>query len=151
MLIFEQSQAGRTNLAQTPSEKPAIKDIPVKFLRKTRPNLPQVSELQTVRHYTKLSQKNFSIDTHFYPLGSCTMKYNPRGCNSLAMLPEFLSSHPHSPDSLNQGFMACLYDLQEILKDVTGMKAVSLTPMASSSADWTFAGARFTSSASRIL
>jgi glycine dehydrogenase subunit 2 len=91
-----------------------------------------------VRHYTNLSQKNFSIDTHFYPLGSCTMKYNPRGCNSLAMLPELLSSHPHCPDSLNQGFMACLYDLQEILKDITGMKAVSLTPMAGAQGE--FAG-----------
>jgi glycine dehydrogenase subunit 2 len=138
MLIFEQAQPGRTNLAQTPSDKPSIKDIPVKFLRKTPPNLPQVSELQTVRHYTKLSQKNFSIDTHFYPLGSCTMKYNPRGCNSLAMLPEFLSSHPHSPDSLNQGMLACFHDLQEILKDVTGMKEVSLTPMAGAQGE--FAG-----------
>jgi len=138
MLIFEESQAGRTNLAQSPSDKPEIKDIPVKFLRKHKADLPQVSELQTVRHYTRLSQKNFSIDTHFYPLGSCTMKYNPRGCNSLAMLPEFLSLHPHSPESLSQGFMACLYDLQEILKDVTGMKAVSLTPMAGAQGE--FAG-----------
>ncbi len=138
MLIFEQSQPGRTNLAQSPREKPQIKDIPVKFLRKTPAALPQVSELQAVRHYTRLSQKNFSIDTHFYPLGSCTMKYNPRGCNSLAMLPELLTSHPHSPDSLNQGFLACLYDLQEILKDVTGMKAVSLTPMAGAQGE--FAG-----------
>ena len=138
MLIFEESQPGRSNLAQSPSYKPEIKDIPVKFLRKHRVNLPQVSELQTVRHYTRLSQKNFSIDTHFYPLGSCTMKYNPRSCNSLAMLPGFLSHHPHSPDSLSQGFMACLYDLQEILKDVTGMKAVSLTPMAGAQGE--FAG-----------
>ena len=138
MLIFEESQPGRTNLAQSPSDKPEIKDIPVKFLRKQKAPLPQVSELQTVRHYTRLSQKNFSIDTHFYPLGSCTMKYNPRGCNSLAMLPEFLAQHPHSPDSLSQGFMACMYDLQEILKDVTGMKAVSLTPMAGAQGE--FAG-----------
>ena len=59
--------------------------------------LPEVSELQAVRHYTRLSQLNFSIDTHFYPLGSCTMKYNPRACNQYAMLPEFLGRHPLAP------------------------------------------------------
>ncbi len=86
--------------------------------------------MQAVRHYTRLSQKNFSIDTHFYPLGSCTMKYNPRACNSLALLPGFAGRHPYAPDTHSQGVMACLWDLQEILKDVTGMQAVSLTPAA---------------------
>ncbi len=92
----------------------------------------------SVRHYTRLSQKNFSIDTNFYPLGSCTMKYNPRACNSLSMLPNFLARHPLAPDSTGQGFLACLYDLQEILKDVTGMAGVSLTPMAGAQGE--FAG-----------
>ncbi len=92
--------------------------------------MPEVSELQAVRHYTRLSQKNFSIDTHFYPLGSCTMKYNPRACNTLAMLPEFLTRHPLSPESHGQGFLACMFELQEMLKEVTGMQGVSLTPMA---------------------
>ena len=86
--------------------------------------------MDAVRHYTRLSQKNFSIDTQFYPLGSCTMKYNPRACNSLAMLPQFLARHPRAPESTGQGFLACMYELQEILKDVTGMAGVSLTPMA---------------------
>jgi glycine dehydrogenase subunit 2 len=63
-----------------------------------------VSELQAVRHYTRLSQKNFSIDTHFYPLGSCTMKYNPRVCHRLASLPGFLARHPLAPDSDQPGF-----------------------------------------------
>jgi len=94
--------------------------------------------MQAVRHYTRLSQKNFSIDTHFYPLGSCTMKYNPRACNSLAMLPGFLGRHPSSPESTGQGFLACMYELQEMLKDVTGMKAVSLTPAAGAQGE--FAG-----------
>ncbi len=94
--------------------------------------------MQAVRHYTRLSQKNFSIDTHFYPLGSCTMKYNPRACNSLAMLPGFLARHPLAPDSHSQGFMACLYELQEILKHVTGMSAVSLSPAAGAQGE--FAG-----------
>ncbi len=94
--------------------------------------------MQVVRHYTRLSQKNFSIDTQFYPLGSCTMKYNPRGCNTLSMLPGFLSRHPEAPDNHSQGFLACMYDLQEILKEVTGMRAVSLSPAAGSQGE--FAG-----------
>src|SRR3546814_14481283 len=86
--------------------------------------------MQTVRHFTRLSQLNFSIDTHFYPLGSCTMKYNPRACNKLAMLPQFLARHPLTPESHSQGFLACMHDLQEILKHVTGIAVVSLTPKA---------------------
>jgi len=138
MLIFEHSQPGRANVAQLPAASAPATDIPEKFRRKTRSLLPQVSELQAVRHYTRLSQKNFSIDTHFYPLGSCTMKYNPRGCNTLAMLPGFLARHPLAPDTHSQGFLACMYDLQEILKDVTGMKGVSMAPMAGSQGE--FAG-----------
>ncbi len=105
-------------------------DIPVSLKRSVPPPLPEVSELQVVRHYTRLSQRNFSIDTHFYPLGSCTMKYNPRSAHSLATLPGFLARHPQAHDSLSQGFLACLYELQGILAEVTGMKEVSLTPMA---------------------
>ena len=101
--------------------------------------LPEVSELQALRHYTNLSRKNFSIDTQFYPLGSCTMKYNPRACNSLAMLDGFLARHPYAPESLSQGFLSCMYELQEILADVTGMKGgVSLAPMAGAQGE--FAG-----------
>jgi len=138
MLIFEHSSPGRSAPSQYPANSTEINDIPAKFLRKTRPQLPEVSEMQAVRHYTQLSQKNFSIDTHFYPLGSCTMKYNPRACNSLAMLPGFLSHHPSAPESESQGVMACLYDLQEILKELTGMKAVSLAPAAGAQGE--FAG-----------
>jgi glycine dehydrogenase subunit 2 len=94
--------------------------------------------MDAVRHYTRLSQKNFSIDTNFYPLGSCTMKYNPRACDTLASLPNFLARHPLAPESTGQGFLACLHDLQEILKDVTGMAGVSLTPMAGAQGE--FAG-----------
>ncbi len=99
-------------------------------MRTDKPRLPEASELQTVRHYTRLSQMNFSIDTQFYPLGSCTMKYNPRACNALALLPGFAGRHPLGPVSHAQGFLTCMYELQEMLKDVTGMKGVSLTPMA---------------------
>lgn len=130
MLIFEHSRPGRRNYSQSPSTSAERQEIPQHLLRKTQPLLPEVSEMDTVRHYTRLSQMNFSIDTEFYPLGSCTMKYNPRACNALAMLPQFLARHPLAPEDTGQGYMACMYELQEILKDVTGMAGVSLTPMA---------------------
>lgn len=136
-VIFEESRPGRRAFAQAPAEGPDI-DLPEHLRRRDRPLLPEVSELQTVRHFTRLSQLNFSIDTHFYPLGSCTMKYNPRACNQLAMLPEFLGRHPLGPVSCGQGFLECMYELQEILKAVTGMRAVSLTPMAGAQGE--FAG-----------
>lgn len=138
MLIFDHSRAGRRNPAQTPRQTASLDDIPARFRRGSRAPLPEVSELQAVRHYTRLSQKNFSIDTHFYPLGSCTMKYNPRGCNTLAMLPPFLARHPHGHPSLGQGFLGCMYELQEMLKDITGMRGVSLSPMAGAQGE--FAG-----------
>ncbi|MBI2313599.1 MAG: aminomethyl-transferring glycine dehydrogenase subunit GcvPB [Betaproteobacteria bacterium] len=130
MLIFELSRPGRGNFHQAPAKGAGLDDIPQNLMRKSPPRLPEVSEMDAVRHYTRLSQKNFSIDTHFYPLGSCTMKYNPRACNSLAMLPQFLARHPLAPEETGQGFLACLYELQEILKDVTGMAGVSMAPMA---------------------
>jgi glycine cleavage system P protein (glycine dehydrogenase) subunit 2 len=130
LLIQEQSRPGRRASAQAPLTKPEPAGIPAHLRRTRPPALPEVSELQAVRHYTRLSQKNFSIDTHFYPLGSCTMKYNPRACNALAMLPGFLARHPAAPESHGQGLLACLYELQEILQEVTGMHAVSLAPSA---------------------
>jgi len=139
MLIFEQSQPGRSAAAQLPAACDVPDDLPRALRRDTPVGLPEVSELQVVRHYTRLSRKNFSIDTNFYPLGSCTMKYNPRACHSLAMLPGFLNRHPYAPDSLSQGFLSCMHDLQEILADVTGMKGgVSLAPMAGAQGE--FAG-----------
>ncbi|EIC20868.1 aminomethyl-transferring glycine dehydrogenase subunit GcvPB [Thiorhodovibrio frisius] len=130
MLIHDHSHPGRRAAAQAPLHLANCDDLPKALRRKTRPALPEVSELDAVRHYTRLSQKNFSIDTHFYPLGSCTMKYNPRACNSLASLPGFLARHPAAPESHSQGVMACLFDLQEMLKAITGMHAVSLAPAA---------------------
>ncbi len=138
MLIFEHSRPGRRAYAQAPAAVEAAPAIPAHLRRKRRPLLPEVSELQVVRHYTRLSQKNFSIDTHFYPLGSCTMKYNPRACNGAALLPGFRNRHPLAPECMGQGYLACLYELQEMLKDVTGMRGVSLTPMAGSQGE--FAG-----------
>jgi glycine dehydrogenase subunit 2 len=138
MLIFEHSRPGRRATAQAPAEVAEVYDLPAELLRDDTAALPEVSEMQVVRHYTRLSQKNFSIDTQFYPLGSCTMKYNPRACNTLAMLPGFLARHPLAPAADGQGMLACLYELQEMLKEVTGMKAVSLTPAAGAQGE--FAG-----------
>lgn len=138
MLIYEISRSQRQASAQIPKPAQGASGIPEALLRKTPALLPEVSELQMVRHYTNLSRKNFSIDTQFYPLGSCTMKYNPRGAHKAASHPGFLKRHPLAPETHNQGFLACLYGLQEILKDVTGMKGVSLTPMAGAQGE--FAG-----------
>ena len=135
--IFDRSAPGRRAAAQHP---PAgdVTDLPPASLRSRPPALPAVSELEAVRHYTRLSAQNYSIDGQFYPLGSCTMKYNPRGAHRAASLPGFLDRHPLAPLSRSQGFLACLYELQEILKTVTGMAAVSLTPMAGAQGE--FAG-----------
>jgi glycine dehydrogenase subunit 2 len=128
-LIFDKSRAGRRAFAQSPAAS-GDAAIPEALRRKDVPRLPEASELQVVRHYTRLSQLNFSIDTQFYPLGSCTMKYNPRACNALALLPGFAGRHPLGPASHGQGFLHCMYELQEMLREITGMQGVSLTPMA---------------------
>ncbi|MBL1277000.1 MAG: aminomethyl-transferring glycine dehydrogenase subunit GcvPB [Ectothiorhodospiraceae bacterium] len=137
-LIFEHSRPSRVNTTHTQRTTAKTTNIPAGLLRKSKPRLPEVSEMDAVRHYTRLSQKNFSIDTQFYPLGSCTMKHNPRACNSLASLPGYLNRHPLAPVKHGQGFLSCMWDLQEMLKDVTGMTAVSLTPMAGAQGE--FAG-----------
>ena len=103
-VIFEYSRPGRGAIDQWPREvaASALADLPAKLRRSRPPELPEVGELEAVRHFTRLSQLNFSIDTHFYPLGSCTMKYNPRACNQYAMLPEFLGRHPQPETGLPQ-------------------------------------------------
>jgi glycine dehydrogenase subunit 2 len=104
-------------------------DIPAELLRQDLP-LPNPSELEVLRHYTRLSQKNFSIDTQFYPLGSCTMKYNPRIAHELATLPGFSRLHPATPPAAAQGLLQTLAELQDWLAELTGMAAVSLSPAA---------------------
>ena len=137
--IFEKGATGRAATAQQPrnSGEPAL-DLPLGYQRATPPQLPEVSELEAVRHYSNLSRLNFSIDSQFYPLGSCTMKYNPRGAHRAASLPSFLNRHPLAPEAVSQGFLSCLHELQETLKVATGMAAVSLTPMAGAQGE--FAG-----------
>ena len=127
--IFDKSIKFRRAGSQVPSGT-TRSQLPSHLHRKDAPLLPEVSELQTVRHYTNLSRKNFAIDTTFYPLGSCTMKYNPRGAQHAASLPGFLGRHPLAPVEASQGFLQCLFELQQILIEITGMEACSLTPMA---------------------
>jgi glycine dehydrogenase subunit 2 len=129
-LIFDYGRTGRGARGQWPPAEPRVPELPPALRRTQRAALPEVSELDAVRHFTRLSQLNFAIDTHFYPLGSCTMKYNPRGSNAAAMLPEFLGRHPLASMQHSQGFLACMHELQEMLKEVTGMQGVALTPMA---------------------
>jgi glycine cleavage system P protein (glycine dehydrogenase) subunit 2 len=132
MLIFEQSSESRAANGQFPQQKIELNDISEQFLRTNLPRLPQCSELQVVRHYTKLSQLNFSIDTQFYPLGSCTMKYNPKGVHVSASHPSFLNRHPLATEKVSQGYLKLLYELQSYISTITGMEGVSLTPMAGS-------------------
>ena len=138
--IFDRGASERRAYAQRVDNTSGdlLSDIPDGLLRVEPPRLPEVSELQAVRHYTNLSKKNFAIDSQFYPLGSCTMKYNPRAAHKAASLSGFLNRHPLAPENISQGFLECLYDLQEILKELTGMRGVSLAPMAGAQGE--FAG-----------
>ncbi len=129
-MIYEKGEKGRRARSFCLGDKELKSTIPEAYLRQVSARLPSLSELEVVRHYTKLSQKNFSIDTHFYPLGSCTMKYNPRVAHALAMLPGYLQLHPYADESQSQGVLQSLHELQEILLSVTGMQAISLAPMA---------------------
>jgi len=134
-LIFEYEAVARQGFFP---EAAGESKLPDEVLRNDELIMPRASELEVVRHFTRLSQLNFSIDTQFYPLGSCTMKYNPRVCNRLAMLPQNLGRHPLGPVEHGQGFLHTMYELQEMLQVVTGMQAVSLTPMAGAQGE--FAG-----------
>ena len=138
MLIFEQSKTNRQARAQAPQDTSSTHSVPAEFRRQALPRWPACSELQVVRHFTRLSQKNFAIDTQFYPLGSCTMKYNPRGVHKAASISGFNNRHPLAAVDASQGFLQVLHDLQHYLLDITGMTGISLTPMAGSQGE--FAG-----------
>ncbi|APC92021.1 MULTISPECIES: aminomethyl-transferring glycine dehydrogenase subunit GcvPB [Francisella] len=137
MVIFEKTR-GVNSPAVMPSKKGDVSNIPANMLRTKKPKLPEQAELDVVRHYTQLSRKNFCIDTNFYPLGSCTMKYNPRAAHKYASLAGFLERHPYASSQSIQGTLECLYDLQEVIKELTGMTGVSLAPMAGAQGE--FAG-----------
>ena len=108
-----------------------------KFIRKNKAEFPEVAELDLVRHYTELSNKNFGVDSGFYPLGSCTMKYNPKINEKVARIPGFAESHPLQEEEQVQGSLEIVYSLQEELKEITGMDEVTLQPAAGAHGEWT--------------
>jgi glycine dehydrogenase subunit 2 len=132
-LIFEIGSAGRKGYSLPKLDVPDadIKTfIPPGALRKSEAALPEVSELDCVRHFTRLSQLNYSVDTNFYPLGSCTMKYNPKINEKMASLPQFTGLHPYQPESSVQGMLELLYETEQMLCKICGMDAFTLQPAA---------------------
>ena len=128
-LIFEKSVPGRCGVGPPISDVPGVEAgdlFPEGALRGDIEGFPEVSELQVVRHFTALSEANFGIDNGFYPLGSCTMKYNPRVNEELARLPGFTGLHPLAPPGLSQGALRVIHELEEYLKEIVGMDAVTL-------------------------
>ena len=135
-LIFEKSQRGRRG-AGVPKPDLPVPEVPAELRRKAAPRLPEVAEPEVLRHFTELSTRNFGIDTGFYPLGSCTMKYNPRINERLVGLPGFAGLHPLVEDDAAQGALELEWRLQEILREVTGLDAISLQPAAGSQGELT--------------
>ncbi len=135
-LLIELQREGRAGRHVRGGER-AVALIPEAFRRREPLRLPQLTEPQVVRHFTHLSELNYSVDTGMYPLGSCTMKYNPKVDDRLAALPGFADLHPLQPDDTVQGALALLYDLEQWLAKVTGMDAVTLQPAAGAHAEFT--------------
>jgi glycine dehydrogenase subunit 2 len=136
-LIYERSQAGRrASSVPDPGLEPGAA-IPEHLQRSQPPRLPELAEPELVRHFTELSTRNFGIDTGFYPLGSCTMKYNPRVNERLVGLPGFRDLHPYQDDEDAQGALELMWRLQEILAEVVGLQAVTLQPAAGSQGELT--------------
>ena len=128
-LIFELSVPGRRGVELPPLDVPEAELPPDEYLRDDLP-LPEVSEVDVVRHFTRLSQLNFAVDIGFYPLGSCTMKYNPKINDAIANLPGFLHLHPYQDEATVQGMLRLMYELQEWLGEIAGLPAVTLQPSA---------------------
>ncbi|MBU1037491.1 MAG: aminomethyl-transferring glycine dehydrogenase subunit GcvPB, partial [Candidatus Omnitrophica bacterium] len=134
-LIFEKNAESRRGFKIQVSDVPQTTLPNARYLRKELPGLPDVSELDVVRHYTNLSRLNFSVDTNFYPLGSCTMKYNPKFTETLAGLEGFTAVHPLLPQLsgggvLTQGSLEVLYNTKKLLCEITGMAGFTMQPLA---------------------
>src|SRR5579883_3472290 len=132
-LIFEKGAPGRRAATMTAMDvptEPLDNLIPESMIRKEPAKLPEVSEIEIVRHYTHLSQRNFGVDTGFYPLGSCTMKYNPKLNEDMAALPGFARIHPLQPDETVEGAIQLVYELEQYLAEISGMTRVTLQPSA---------------------
>ena len=140
-LIFELSRPGRRchrlPACDVPAAKPVAELVPADQLAAGPPPLPEVGEMDLVRHYTNLSTRNMAIDTNFYPLGSCTMKYNPKRHERLAALPGFADLHPLQDDDSAQGVLELLYEMQQFLAEISGLPAVTLQPAAGAQGELT--------------
>ena len=139
-VIFELSRSGRVGYSLPKSDVPKADfkaKLPEHLVRKQPAELPEISELQLMRHYTNLSQDNFGIENGFYPLGSCTMKYNPKINEVTARLDGFANIHPYQPVETVQGALQLMHELQEDLEVITGMDGVSLQPAAGAHGEWT--------------
>jgi glycine dehydrogenase subunit 2 len=135
-LIYEKSKPGRRGYS-LPDHGLPVPDVPPDLRRTEPPRLPEVSEPELVRHFTELSTRNFGVDTGFYPLGSCTMKHNPRINEAVVRLPGFAALHPLQEEEGAQGALELMWRLQEILAEVCGLDAVSLQPAAGSQGELT--------------
>lgn len=140
--IFSQSVPGRTACLPPMPEERAERFLPKELMRAKRPALPEVSELDVVRHFTKLSTFNYSVDSNFYPLGSCTMKYNPKFTEYIAALPGYTMPHPALSQlpkgaQYTQGCLQTMYEAEEMLCELTGMEAFTSQPMAGANGELT--------------
>lgn len=139
-LVFERSVPGKVGFSLPEQDVPEADLSQIfdkKMIRSKKADLPELSELEIMRHYTELSNHNFGVDSGFYPLGSCTMKYNPKMNEKVARFPGFANVHPYQPESSVQGAMELMYDLQESLVEITGMDEVTLQPAAGAQGEWT--------------
>lgn len=137
-LIFELSQPGRIAYSLPETDVPTEEDLlPQELLREKPAELPEVSELDLIRHYTELSRRNHGVDNGFYPLGSCTMKYNPKVNEDVARFSGFSKIHPYQAEETVQGALQLLYELQRDLAEITGMDGVTLQPAAGAHGEWT--------------
>jgi glycine dehydrogenase subunit 2 len=133
--VYELSSKGRTGVGFPDADVP-LAELPTNLLRRDLP-LPELSEIDVIRHFTHLSHLNYSIDDNLYPLGSCTMKYNPRINEETARMPGFAFSHPMQSIETSQGNLVLMYQLQEWLKEISGFKAVTLQPAAGAHGEFT--------------
>ena len=139
-LLFELSHTGRRSQRLPPCDVPTPQAqdlLPASALTPEPPPLPEVGEIDLIRHFVNLSARNMSIDTHFYPLGSCTMKYNPKRHERLAALPALAHLHPLQTDESCQGMLELLWEMQNILAEIAGLEAVSLQPAAGAQGELT--------------
>ncbi len=140
--LFENSVAGRTGVMPDAPTKTAQDMLPQELLRQKPLNMPELSELDVVRHFTLLSQQNYSVDSNFYPLGSCTMKYNPKFTEAMGALPGFANIHPAlaqlpGGEAYTQGALECIWHFEQLMCEITGMAGYTMQPMAGAHGEFT--------------